>query len=344
VMVWDVVLAGSGPSGAVTAHLLAREGLRVLVVDHVDEAKLKVGDVLPGAACRLLRSLGLNTPEVSGAHTKIHGSLSCWDTADLVGSDAIYSLDGPSWGLDRVRFDADLRAAARISGAAFRTALVRRIDRRREYSFLELDDGTTVNTRWVVDATGRRSSLARSLRARRIHDSDLVAVYAYSEDSAQQPRLHRSVIEATKDGWWYCAYLPSGLAVAGIHVKPRNAARIRGVLEWQRAWNRTRYASRFFPEMKSPRILTPMQAGSARLEPFHGDGWLACGDAALSFDPLSSQGLLTALYSGKLASEFLSQQLKGRVDHSYGSELMNVWRTYSARVKAFYARCSYQWL
>jgi flavin-dependent dehydrogenase len=132
--------------------------------------------------------------------------------------------------------------------------------------------------------------------------------------------------------------------VAGIHVTPGNAARLRDVLEWQRAWNRTRYASRLFPEMKSSRILTPMEAGGARLEPFHGDGWLACGDAALSFDPLSSQGLLTALYSGKLASEFLSQQLKGNGDHSYRFELMNVWRAYSARVKAFYSSCAYQWV
>jgi flavin-dependent dehydrogenase len=345
-MTWDVVLAGSGPSGAVTAHLLAKEGLRVLVVDRVDETKLKVkvGDVLPGAACRLLRSLGLNTPEASGAHEKIHGSLSSWESPDLVESDAIYSLDGPSWRLDRAHFDADLRAAAKSSGAVFRSAHVRRIDRRKECSFLELDDGTRASTRWVIDATGRRSVLARSLGARRIRDSVLVAVYAYSEDTAPQPRSQRSVIEATEDGWWYCAYLPSGLAVAGIHVTPGNAARLRDVLEWQRAWNRTRYASRLFPEMKSSRILTPMEAGGARLEPFHGDGWLACGDAALSFDPLSSQGLLTALYSGKLASEFLSQQLKGNGDHSYRFELMNVWRAYSARVKAFYSSCAYQWV
>jgi flavin-dependent dehydrogenase len=67
-----------------------------------------------------------------------------------------------------------------------------------------------------------------------------------------------------------------------------------------------------------------MEAGGARLEPLHGNGWLACGDAALSFDPLSSQGLLTALYSGKFASDFFSQQLKGKGDDSYRFELLSV--------------------
>jgi flavin-dependent dehydrogenase len=153
---------------------------------------------------------------------------------------------------------------------------VRRIDRRKECSFLELDDGTRASTRWAIDATGRRSVLARSLGARRIRDSVLIAVYAYSEDAAPQPRSQRSVIEATEDGWWYCAYLPSGLAVAGIHVTPGNAARLRGVLEWQRAWNRTRYASRLFPEVKSCGFLSRWRPGARAWNRFMGTvGWPA---------------------------------------------------------------------
>jgi hypothetical protein len=39
-------------------------------------------------------------------------------------------------------------------------------------------------------------------------------------------------------------------------------------------------------------------AGGSRLERFAGDGWVAAGDEALAFDPLSSQGLLFALARG----------------------------------------------
>ena len=52
-------------------------------------------------------------------------------------------------------------------------------------------------------------------------------------------------------------------------------------------------------------------AGSARLDRFVGDGWVAAGDAALSFDPLSSQGMLTALYTGMKAGQALSAHLAG---------------------------------
>jgi len=42
-----------------------------------------------------------------------------------------------------------------------------------------------------------------------------------------------------------------------------------------------------------------LQSKSASYE----NRWIAIGDSAVSFDPLSSQGMLTALYSAKLGAE-----------------------------------------
>jgi hypothetical protein len=44
-------------------------------------------------------------------------------------------------------------------------------------------------------------------------------------------------------------------------------------------------------------------AHSSVLEPCGSAGWLAAGDASMSFDPLSSQGLLHALFTGLAAAE-----------------------------------------
>jgi flavin-dependent dehydrogenase len=43
----------------------------------------------------------------------------------------------------------------------------------------------------------------------------------------------------------------------------------------------------------------------------HGDGWTAAGDAAAAFDPLSSQGILTALYTGLSAGQAVDARLRG---------------------------------
>ncbi len=312
-MHWDVVVAGSGPSASLASHLLARVGVQVLVVDRIDRSRFKVGEVLPGAASRLLRSAGIATPDVSGVHSRIVGSLSSWESPDLVASDALYSLDGPSWRLNRAHFDAELRSAAENSGASFRTAFVKRAYREGSCWSLTLDDGGAVRARWAVDATGRKSVLSRLFGAKRIRDTFLIAVYARSEKTATGPRSQRTVIEATLDGWWYAAYLPSGRVLAGIHVSPRDAARLRERNEWCKAWSRTRHVSGLFPEMRSPLLLPPMDAGGAQTYPLYGDGWLACGDAAVCFEPLSSQGILTALYSGRLAADFILRRLTRRL-------------------------------
>jgi flavin-dependent dehydrogenase len=86
-----------------------------------------------------------------------------------------------------------------------------------------------------------------------------------------------------------------------------------------------------------------MEAGGARLDRFFGEGWLACGDAALSFDPSSSQGLLTALYSGKSAAEGLIKLEPSFAETTYRNELMSVWETYKARLKAFYDVALFKW-
>ena len=53
-------------------------------------------------------------------------------------------------------------------------------------------------------------------------------------------------------------------------------------------------------------------AGTAHLDPPVGAGWLAAGDAAASFDPLSSQGILTAVLMGREAARGIDDPPRSR--------------------------------
>jgi len=48
-------------------------------------------------------------------------------------------------------------------------------------------------------------------------------------------------------------------------------------------------------------------AATAHLDRVGGDGWLATGDAAACFDPLSSQGILTAVLMGREAGSAVTE-------------------------------------
>ncbi|MBN9507503.1 MAG: hypothetical protein J0I21_00145, partial [Alphaproteobacteria bacterium] len=79
-------------------------------------------------------------------------------------------------------------------------------------------------------------------------------------------------------------------------------------------------------------------AHGCRLDRAAGDGWLAVGDAALAFDPLSSQGLLNALYTGLCAAEAAGRMLAGadRAAEDYAQTIGALWATYERHLAHYY--------
>jgi len=78
------------------------------------------------------------------------------------------------------------------------------------------------------------------------------------------------------------------------------------------------------PAVESTRL--PLQwiaAASEVLEPSGGTGWLATGDAAFSYDPLSSQGIYKALQSGLMAAETIEAVFHGQHDAALDWSLRN---------------------
>src|SRR5436309_10108606 len=61
-IMWDAVIAGAGPAGALAATILARSGARVLVVDRARFPRDKLcGDSLNPGTINLLRRLNLSS-------------------------------------------------------------------------------------------------------------------------------------------------------------------------------------------------------------------------------------------------------------------------------------------
>ena len=79
-------------------------------------------------------------------------------------------------------------------------------------------------------------------------------------------------------------------------------------------------------------------AHGAMLDRPVGSSWLAVGDAALSFDPLSSQGLFNAIYTGLAGAESADRHLSG--DGSalgeYASRIASIRDAYQTHLSAWY--------
>lgn len=312
-MAYDVGIVGGGPAGLVAATLLARGGARVAVASRRDRHAPRPGETLPGAGIRLLRALALPVPEPDGPHRRLTGLASAWNGAP-VETDYLGSPDGPAWLVDRAAFDRSLAAAAAAAGA---TLLAGAVD--------------PIAADFVIDATGRAARIGRERGAKIAVAHDLVALWSVATGEAP-PRLERPLIERGADGWWFAVRLCARRTYAAFHTEAATAA------SWHERLARTRYlapllegAGDFPPPRGSP-------AGGARLVPFGGDGWAACGDAAMAFDPLSSQGLLGAMAGGEMLATALLAGNRGAALAGYGARLDEIWRIYADRRASYYAR------
>lgn len=331
----DALVAGAGPSGSLAALELARAGLRVVIADGSDGTVRKVGETLPGVGLRLLRSLELDVSDFEAAHRRIGGNLACWSSEELEAADFFCDPDGPGWRLSRRHFDERLRSAATTAGARHLPCQMDEVVRTGDPWELRARSGERVECRWLVDATGRGSTIARRLGAGRLREEGLAAVGGFGVPRTPD-RFDRTVIEAVPEGWWYGAVLPDGEAVLMLYVDPRTVPSIRP--DWIQALERTLYMRQFFPPSGFGGDLFVREAGGSRLRSFHGTNWVACGDAAIAFDPLSSQGIYSAMYTGMAAAKAIVATERGddTALARYTARLEEIRRVYSARLASTY--------
>jgi flavin-dependent dehydrogenase len=335
---WDVIVVGAGPAGSIAASVLAKNGCKVLVVNADAGSNNAIGETLPVAGLRILRSLGIGTPRGEGAHQIVSGTLSCWGSDSLLHRDSFQDPEGPALRVDRRLFDASLRISALEAGAVLISSRTKQVERADSRWKLRLSNGAEVCSHWLIDAGGRKSGLARQLGANRHKDVSLIALYCVS-NTMPAAVFSRTIIEATPDGWWYAAPLPCGKTVAGFHTSPAIARCLSNRPEaWEALLRRSNHVAHFCGALTFEEQLRPLDASGALSDKFYGKGWISCGDAALSFDPLSSQGLLTALYTGMSAGKCALSALDGNLIPCklYAERLLAIRQCYRANLLRTY--------
>jgi flavin-dependent dehydrogenase len=319
---------------------------RVLMVDRRQAADIRIGESLAPAARRLLADMRLWDAFLAQGHRPSFGGRSVWGGPEPVERDNLRDLDGPGWHLDRTRFDDWLRGIAVQRGAAVLVpARPRTIVRDGATWRLDLDvDGRPVpaTARVLVDAGGRGSTVAHGLGGRRVVKDRLVCGWLHGRDAPDR-QGGMTHIEAEPEGWWYTAPLPNNRRVVAFHTDsdlPAAEVAAGGPASLLR-----RASERgFLSDVLGGSGFSPDGIGgfcaahSAELVSAAGDGWLTVGDSALSFDPLSAQGLFNALYTGLAGAEAADRALSGETGAlgGYAASLSPVRDAYRTHLDAWY--------
>ena len=316
----EVVVIGGGPAGAVAALTLARSGVVVALLDAGVKRHPPVGETLPSAIRPALDRLGLRAAASAEGHLQSIGSWSAWGGAEPWGHDQMFNRFGHGWHIDRRRFDALLREAARSTGARIVVgASVVSSDRLAGGGFrIRLEDGAEITASIVIDASGRKACFARQRNVKRRALDRMVALVGYvvrREGAEAEPAA--TLVEATAEGWWYSAPLPQDRLVT---IFMTDADLVRGIGVSTESWlerlagarHTGARALRYGAGLAGLPVAVP--ASSSRLDRFGDVDWLAVGDAAATQDPLSSEGILVAMESGLEGAAAAARVLRGDRD------------------------------
>jgi flavin-dependent dehydrogenase len=260
----------------------------------------------------------------------------------------LFGIHGPGWHLDRRCFEDLLANTAIESGVdwnyASRITSFRWQNGHWELTVEQSGKKQDYEADFLVDATGRRASLARRLGAHRVHDDKLVGLASQLKPANGSGMMDTfTLVEAMPSGWWYSALLSNGQLMV-VYLTDHDLPEFRLVRQFESWWemlSQTRYTwSRVQEHGYQPYLpLRILPASSTRLTTIFGERWLAVGDAAAAYDPLSSHGITTAMGSGFYAALAIANLLDGRDEarFAYLSILEKTYAIYLEQQRDCYA-------
>ncbi|BDD06372.1 NAD(P)/FAD-dependent oxidoreductase [Aureibacter tunicatorum] len=319
---YDVIILGGGVAGSSCGMALSRLGIRnVLILDAGKDDSFKIGESIPPVANQLLKYLGVYSDFLNQGHLPCFGSCSYWGNELRGYNDTVLSPAGNGWHLDRGKFDAFLLEKASDSGvkviykANFVSSEI--LDNGYSLRYKKGDQLHQVFAKVVVDATGKKSVWAKSQGAKQIQDKPLYCLSKRFKLSEEDKASNLTEIEAVEDGWWYGAKLPDNEFLAAFYTT-KELIRLKGLQDeckWSEGLRKTkRIKNSILNALPVDSVPQGWIAPSFKLDRISDRNWLAIGDAASSYDPITSRGIFKAIDDAIFSAELIARKASGQED------------------------------
>ena len=345
-----IAIIGGGTAGISASIFLAKAGIHATIIERESLLKsnkgLKVGESLPPDAQKLLLELGVWQAFIQQQHRKCLGNQAVWGRAAMEYRDFINHPAGNGWHLDRAAFERLLLKTAQGLGVSLiDNTFISTVAYEEKKWQLQLKGANTILKQtydFIIDASGRSSWLARRQGVDRLYEDIQFALVAFLQLKDAQETHHATLIETTPKGWWYSAYLPNNLLATNFICQPDKGQRKNwgNTESWHELLQEAHHTHQRISQHDSHFYAPPqfVSADTSILEQTYGVGWIAIGDAAMTYDPVSSHGILMAMTSARDAIKAIVQYHNGRQDAfvAYNALLWASFEQYRIQRKQLY--------
>jgi digeranylgeranylglycerophospholipid reductase len=326
---YDVAVVGAGPAGSSAARLVARAGLRTIVIDRRHNVGIPVqcGELIPtpSEAHNLFPRSKIMPRVVHVPRRFVTNKTKLIRLVSPNGS--TYEFPFRANIIDRAEFDQDLARKSQDAGAEFLvgSTVVKRSNENNLLIKSELSE-IEISSNLVIGADGANSVVARSLGRNFVHsDKDLSPSLQYVMSGAE---VDTSVVEMhfgeriAPGGYAWCIPKGDGIANIGFGMRrslTQGSTPLRAYLE--------RFAFGVLSSsLKNAKIMSRVGAiipMGGPLRKTWTNNVLLIGDAAGHVMASNGGGIPTALCGGAIAGDIASGHLK---NGSPLSEYEDIWK------------------
>jgi flavin-dependent dehydrogenase len=351
----QVIVIGAGPSGAIAAALLKRNGHDVLIIERQHFPRFSIGESLLSHCLDFVEEAGmLEAVQAAGFQLK-NGAAFAWgerySTFDF--GDTFSNGKPTTFQVVRGDFDKLLADQAALQGVEIRygeTIISADFELAKPQLSARREDGSEyrIEADFVLDASGYGRVLPRLLDLEAPSNFPIrQAVFSHVEDHIDNPHFDREKILITthptqRDIWFWTIPFSNGRCSVGVvaaaeHFEGRGDdldACLRGFIAETPSLANV---------LKNARWDTPARTiggYSANVKTLHGPGFALLGNAAEFLDPVFSSGVTIAMRSASMAASVLHRQLQGEsVDwqREFAEPLKRGVDTFRCYVEGWYA-------
>ena len=331
----DICVIGGGPAGAAIAYRLASLGHNVCIVHSGPGSRSRPAATLSDGAVRLLDSIG------AGAIVESSGCRGSGKTIIQWSGTSHQSSEHGKVVVQRDRFDTLLLDHAEDSGVlvlrpAYADAPVRTSSGRWTVRIRHNGKAKLVTSKFIVDASGSK----KILPGRWVRMSEpLTAIYAYWE----MPPGSSAILQAGLEEWFWYSPIDTRVAIAAVFVDPKRLSKsgLRSLPELYSELLKGFELSTGFDGVRRISEVLACDASARHAADPAGRDFIRVGDACVAIDPLSSQGIQSALSSGLQAGIVVNTILRrpnsaGIAAEFYSTAQAEKARQYSVKSAGFY--------